>query len=246
MNDMSIGNQQRLFTEPGNNSKGTSLPSPSGDESKWMQQDDFISLSHDALFAFEMAQTEYEFDHQLTPEEQKQADKINAEIDKILGTEEPKLSNGDQKSADKIYQQIDKIFEDDKVTEKEEQLLSKLENQLDKLYEKYEKPLSEAEEKKLDELFSQLDKLYGFDEEEFDDANPFASYFSDQDEPESGAKHSPLDDKALDKLYSLFDDHQVKIDNLLMRFESSTNGDKLADKFSAELNQLLKQYEQKA
>lgn len=97
----------------------------------------------------------------LNAKEQQQADKINADIDKILGVDNIEFSQQDIAAADKLYQQIDDILATGNINKEQEKQLSKLDQQLDGIFQKYEKPLSKEDEKQLDQLFGQLDKLYG-------------------------------------------------------------------------------------
>lgn len=126
-------------------------------------QHDEVSISAEAQQLFAMEQ-EYNLPP-LSKADIARVDKLNAEIDKILGTEEIQFSKADEKSADKLYQQIDNIFADDKVTKEEEKLLAKIDGKLDDIYEKYEKPLTQEQEQKLEGLFAELDSIYGVDEE---------------------------------------------------------------------------------
>lgn len=97
----------------------------------------------------------------LSKADQEKADELNAQIDKVLGTDSIKFTQQDLAAAEKLFEQMERIFADDAVTEDEEKQLAELDQQLETIYQKYEKPLTKEDEQKLDELFAQLDKLYG-------------------------------------------------------------------------------------
>lgn len=156
----------------------------------------------------------------LSKSDTERVEKINAEIDKILGTEEIKFSKADQKSADKLYQQIDNIFSDDKVTKEEEKLLSKIDNKLSDMYEKYEKPLTQTQEKKLESLFSELDDIYGVN-----DDDPMADLYQ-------GLGLSKADQEKADKLNADID-KVLGTDKIVFSKEDLDAADKLFEKMDS-------------
>lgn len=210
-------------------------------------QQEKVSISAEAQqkFAFEQGQGF----PPLSKADMEKVDKINAEIDKILGTEEIKFSKVDLKSADKLYQQIDNIFADDKVTKEEEKQLAEIDSKLANIYEKYEKPLSQEQEKKLESLFSELDKIYGVDNEDLmaglyqglglskadqekaDKLNNEIDKLLGMDKP-----FSKEDQKAADKLFE-------QMDKIFADEKVTKDEEKQLTKLDEQLDTILKKYE---
>lgn len=164
---------------------------------------------------------------ELSKEQQKKLDKINAEIDKILGgnKKEVKLSAKEKKDADEIYKQINDIFADGKITKQEAKRLDELNEKQQKLFAKFEQPLSKEQQKKLDNLFQQMDKIFAAHEAEHSDIN-----ISKEDHKALGKL-----DKQIQKL--LGENNEVKIskqdkvdmDKLQQQLDKLYSKDKLSD-----------------
>lgn len=210
-------------------------------------QQEEITISAEAHQKFALEQ-EHSFPH-LSKEETERVNKINAEIDKILGTEEVKFSKVDQKSADKLYQQIDSIFADDKVTKEEEKQLEKIDNKLSDIYQKYEKPLTAEQEKKLDGLFSELDSILGVDDDDLFGDLYQGLGLSKADQEKADKLNAEIDKVlGMDKPFSKED--QKAADKLFEQMDKIFADEKVTDgeekqltKLDEQLDAILKKYE---
>lgn len=222
------------------------------EQSLQLSQHDEVSISAEAQQLFAMEQ-EYNFPP-LSKADMERVDKLNAEIDKILGTEEIQFSKADEKSADKLYQQIDNIFADDKVTKEEEKLLAKIDGKLDDIYEKYEKPLTQEQEQKLEGLFAELDSIYGVDEEGVGDdlmADLFQELGLSEADQEKANKINGEIDKILGVDETVFSDQDLdaadelfeQMDRIFADDKVTKDEEKQLAKLDEQLDNIYQKYE---
>lgn len=160
MDNLSIGNNASRSLDIERYSNTPQSESKTLSSSK--AQSDSVEISAESFFAYE-SELAYEVEHfgNIWPEEdERKADELNKQIDKILGTEDIKMSDKDDKAVEALYLKMDEIFKDGEVSAQEEKQLNKLDEELASIYGKYEKPLTEEEEQKLNKLFDDLDALY--------------------------------------------------------------------------------------
>ncbi len=126
----------------------------------------FVTFSDDANNIIEAEKIENQLgdifgtNKPLSPEQKKEVDDINKELDSILGIKP--LSQEQKIASKKIMESIDDIFKDAHVTADEEKQLKILDAKMNEIHGiNKEKKLTQADEKRLDALFTKLDSILG-------------------------------------------------------------------------------------